>query len=443
LSEALSFRGPHAGHCWHGQPPDGGPLSPRRCRRPPRRAPERRREAAGASPESLSLSRGWSLLSLWVPCAVVSLCPLGVPFPPLPFPPLVCAGVPFPLPGLSPVRRWPPPRPGSLLHPPVPRPFRPGPPRFGLLGGDRGGLRPRRLASPPPPLGIEVCGVPRPFPFPLLGAGMGGGVVGVCRGLVRAGAPGPVPPGLPASPGRSSGCWNGQNLCLHLSPNQHDPLRPPPLAALCLSRLLALCPWRLVALNPMEVGSFVPALGSIPVRGGPCWPGCRNGQYALWHDCPCQHVVRFSAGALRGTPCPCRAPPSRGGRGCGPRAASPSRVELTLPAPSIIPASSRLIADTASAILRICARRSAPRRTSAGALSAPLPLVSPLRLPCTLSGREVVVGIMAAGFGLPRRSLFVRLGGRRGVWGRGNSRFASSPACGVGGARAPRCPPTT
>ncbi len=64
MSEALSFRGPHAGHCWHGQPPNGGPLSPRRCRRPPRRAPERRREAAGASPESLSLSRG-SLVSSW------------------------------------------------------------------------------------------------------------------------------------------------------------------------------------------------------------------------------------------------------------------------------------------------------------------------------------------------------------------------------------------
>ena len=31
--------------------------------------------------------------------------------------------------------------------------------------------------------------------------------------------------------------------------------------------------------------------------------------------------------------------------------------------------------------------------------------------------------------------------GREGAWGRGKSRFANSPADGVGGARAPRCPP--
>jgi len=39
---------------------------------------------------------------------------------------------------------------------------------------------------------------------------------------------------------------------------------------------------------------------------------------------------------------------------------------------------------------------------------------------------------MADEFEFPWRSLFVRLGGRLWAWGRGKSRFANSPAAGVG-----------
>ena len=64
-------------------------------------------------------------------------------------------------------------------------------------------------------------------------------------------------------------------------------------------------------------------------------------------------------------------------------------------------------------------------------------------LPCALPGREDLLGFMAAGCDDPpgRCPLEGSRVGRQGAWGRGKSRFASSPAGGVGGARAPRCPP--